>query len=100
MDVCIEGDANENLCYRFEDVEVRDNSNGQSYGELYFFGATLQLRGVSHIIQPLVDSSGNILVFNGDYQILFGMLIIYHRICHVNCSLMFYIILLLCYGLQ
>ncbi|XP_074584105.1 uncharacterized protein LOC141840106 isoform X2 [Curcuma longa] len=66
LDACIEADANENLCSRFEDVKVRDHSNSQSYGELYFFGATLQLRGVSHIIQPLVDSSGNILVFNGE----------------------------------
>ncbi|KAG6493418.1 hypothetical protein ZIOFF_048401 [Zingiber officinale] len=66
LDVSIEADANENLCSRFEGVKVRDHSNSQSYGELYFLGATLQLRGVSHIIQPLVDSSGNILLFNGE----------------------------------
>lgn len=34
-------------------------------GELLFLGATLQLRGVSPIVQPLVDKFGNILVYNG-----------------------------------
>lgn len=34
-------------------------------GELHFIGATLQLRGVNPITQPLVDESGNILVYNG-----------------------------------
>lgn len=33
--------------------------------ELFFIGATLQLRGVNPIIQPLVDSACNILVYNG-----------------------------------
>ncbi|XP_030484760.2 uncharacterized protein LOC115701178 isoform X1 [Cannabis sativa] len=37
-----------------------------SFAELHFFGATLQLRGVSPIVQPLIDSSGNILVYNGE----------------------------------
>ncbi|KAL6983325.1 hypothetical protein U1Q18_016713, partial [Sarracenia purpurea var. burkii] len=32
--------------------------------ELYFIGATLQLRGMNPIIQPLVDTSRNILVYN------------------------------------
>lgn len=35
-------------------------------GELHFIGATLQLRGVNPITQPLVDESGNILVYNGE----------------------------------
>ncbi|EOA23227.1 hypothetical protein CARUB_v10016858mg [Capsella rubella] len=35
-------------------------------GELHFIGSTLQLRGTSPIRQPLVDSSGNILVYNGE----------------------------------
>ncbi|XP_030547253.1 asparagine synthetase domain-containing protein 1 isoform X2 [Rhodamnia argentea] len=35
-------------------------------GELLFLGATLQLRGVSPIVQPLVDKFGNILVYNGE----------------------------------
>ncbi|KAL3367730.1 hypothetical protein AABB24_008870 [Solanum stoloniferum] len=34
--------------------------------ELQFIGATLQLRGINPIIQPLVDISGNILVYNGE----------------------------------
>lgn len=34
--------------------------------ELCFIGATLQLRGTSPIVQPLVDASGNILVYNGE----------------------------------
>ena len=36
-----------------------------SSGELHFFGATLQLRGVNPLVQPLIDSSKNILVYNG-----------------------------------
>lgn len=34
-------------------------------GELHFIGSTLQLRGTTPIIQPLVDSSQNILTYNG-----------------------------------
>ncbi|XP_055809901.1 uncharacterized protein LOC129880081 isoform X2 [Solanum dulcamara] len=34
--------------------------------ELQFIGATLQLRGINPIVQPLVDISGNILVYNGE----------------------------------
>ncbi|XP_044491025.1 asparagine synthetase domain-containing protein 1 isoform X2 [Mangifera indica] len=34
--------------------------------ELLFIGATLQLRGVNPISQPLQDSSKNILVYNGE----------------------------------
>ncbi|CAN8253673.1 unnamed protein product [Cochlearia groenlandica] len=37
-----------------------------SYGELRFIGSTLQLRGTSSVKQPLVDSSGNILAYNGE----------------------------------
>ncbi|KAI3731526.1 hypothetical protein L1987_62714 [Smallanthus sonchifolius] len=33
---------------------------------ILFVGATLQLRGVYPITQPLVDKSGNILVYNGE----------------------------------
>ncbi|CAN1838788.1 Asparagine synthetase domain-containing protein 1 [Linum perenne] len=35
-------------------------------GELYFIGATLQLRGRRRVMQPFVDSSRNVLVFNGE----------------------------------
>ncbi|KAL7240684.1 hypothetical protein ACSBR2_006354 [Camellia fascicularis] len=34
--------------------------------ELFFLGATLQLRGINPIFQPLVDAAGNILVYNGE----------------------------------
>ncbi|KAK6921903.1 Asparagine synthase [Dillenia turbinata] len=47
-----------------------------SIGELLFFGATLQLRGLNPISQPLVDSFGNLLVFNGE---IFGGI-------HVDCD--------------
>lgn len=44
-----------------------DNGVGiEHLAELYFIGATLQLRGTNPIIQPLVDASGNILVYNGE----------------------------------
>lgn len=39
--------------------------NTTTSGELHFIGSTLQLRGTTPIIQPLVDSSGNILAYNG-----------------------------------
>lgn len=39
--------------------------DSEHLAELYFVGATLQLRGTNPIIQPLVDASGNILVYNG-----------------------------------
>ncbi|CAH1417052.1 unnamed protein product [Lactuca virosa] len=41
-------------------------SNNTSFGKLIFVGATLQLRGVYPITQPLVDKSGNILIYNGE----------------------------------
>ncbi|WZZ01897.1 hypothetical protein YC2023_074225 [Brassica napus] len=40
--------------------------NATTSGELHFIGSTLQLRGTSPILQPLVDSSGNILAYNGE----------------------------------
>lgn len=36
-----------------------------SCGKLEFIGATLQLRGSTPVTQPLVDSFGNVLVYNG-----------------------------------
>ncbi|KAL4586754.1 hypothetical protein LXL04_011398 [Taraxacum kok-saghyz] len=41
-------------------------SNNNSLGKALFIGATLQLRGQSPITQPLMDKSGNILVYNGE----------------------------------
>ncbi|XP_024989077.1 asparagine synthetase domain-containing protein 1 isoform X2 [Cynara cardunculus var. scolymus] len=38
--------------------------NNSLFGEVLFVGATLQLRGIYSITQPLVDKSGNILVYN------------------------------------
>ncbi|XP_050277526.1 uncharacterized protein LOC126719034 [Quercus robur] len=34
--------------------------------ELHFIGATLQLRGINPIVQPLMDTYGNIFVYNGE----------------------------------
>ncbi|MCH96360.1 asparagine synthetase domain-containing protein 1-like [Trifolium medium] len=36
-------------------------------GELCFIGATLQLRGTLPLVQPLVDASRNILLYNGTF---------------------------------
>lgn len=38
--------------------------------ELHFIGAILQLRGINPLVQPLVDSNGNILVYNGTLYFL------------------------------
>ncbi|CAI0463163.1 unnamed protein product [Linum tenue] len=46
-----------------------------SDGELQFIGATLQLRGRSRVMQPFLDSSGNVLVFNGE---IFGGIEVAH----------------------
>ncbi|KAK9074571.1 hypothetical protein SSX86_007169 [Deinandra increscens subsp. villosa] len=47
---------------------LKDNLvlNDSVVGKFLFVGATLQLRGVHPITQPLVDKSGNILVYNGE----------------------------------
>ena len=37
----------------------------QAFAEMYFFGSVLQLRGTKPVVQPLVDVSGNVLVYNG-----------------------------------
>ncbi|XP_059317182.1 uncharacterized protein LOC132067834 isoform X2 [Lycium ferocissimum] len=58
-------------------VENEDPSEGEAchFGggggkelirEMQFVGATLQLRGINPIAQPLVDGLGNILVYNGE----------------------------------
>lgn len=55
------------MCVTEEDGALKsDNGVGiEHLAELYFIGATLQLRGTNPIIQPLADASGNILVYNG-----------------------------------
>ncbi|KAG1368655.1 asparagine synthetase domain-containing protein C4F6.11c [Cocos nucifera] len=79
----IEEDGNEehkeeNSCLQFEEtvkyrissmsgaVDTKDGITTESTSELDFLAATLQLRGISPAFQPLVDVSGNILVFNGE----------------------------------
>lgn len=50
-----------------KESELIDNLvlNNGVFGKILFIGATLQLRGVYPITQPLVDKSRNILVYNG-----------------------------------
>lgn len=48
-------------------TESQFSTMPSSAAELHFFGASLQLRGVSPIVQPLIDSSKNILVYNGRF---------------------------------
>ncbi|XP_074309631.1 uncharacterized protein LOC141644086 [Silene latifolia] len=45
-----------------------ENGFGMCRGvaEMYFFGAVLQLRGTNPVTQPLVDASGNVLIYNGE----------------------------------
>ncbi|XVF43242.1 hypothetical protein PTKIN_Ptkin02bG0024600 [Pterospermum kingtungense] len=47
-------------------VPVDGSYVSEPFAELVFLGATLQLRGVAPVSQPLVDSSGNVLVYNGE----------------------------------
>ncbi|XP_022638895.1 asparagine synthetase domain-containing protein 1 isoform X2 [Vigna radiata var. radiata] len=62
--------SEENLISSFTDNGVssseRDNADDIHTAKLHFFGATLQLRGINPLIQPLVDASGNVLVYNGE----------------------------------
>ncbi|KAH9602643.1 hypothetical protein KSS87_005128 [Heliosperma pusillum] len=45
-----------------------ENGFGMRRGvaEMYFFGAVLQLRGTNPVTQPLVDTTGNVLIYNGE----------------------------------
>lgn len=47
-------------------TESQFSTMPSSAAELHFFGASLQLRGISPIVQPLIDSSKNILLYNGE----------------------------------
>ncbi|XP_012847760.1 PREDICTED: asparagine synthetase domain-containing protein 1 isoform X2 [Erythranthe guttata] len=49
-----------------EEGAVENGCGNRLYGELRFIGATLQLRGVNPVIQPLTDSYHNVLVYNGE----------------------------------
>lgn len=45
---------------------VAENVCGSEFrGQLLLIGATLQLRGVNPVVQPLTDEFGNVLVYNG-----------------------------------
>lgn len=65
------GDAFENQYdqYKTENGWIPQSQNGCSspiFGaEFYLLGAALQLRGLNPIVQPLMDVSRNILVYNG-----------------------------------
>lgn len=48
------------------DTEGRKSCARNFVGEMHFIGATLQLRGVKSVLQPFMDESGNILVYNGE----------------------------------
>ncbi|CAA3017064.1 asparagine synthetase domain-containing 1 isoform X1 [Olea europaea subsp. europaea] len=48
---------------------VENGFGSELFGKLQFIGATLQLRGVNPVVQPLVDASDNVLIDNGE---LFG----------------------------
>lgn len=51
-------------------------------GEMIFLGATLQLRGVRPVVQPLVDEFGNILVYNGEVLVWWSVwLSCFVRLC-------------------
>ncbi|KAH6797829.1 Asparagine synthase family protein [Perilla frutescens var. hirtella] len=45
---------------------AENGGGGEFRGELLFMGATLQLRGVNRVVQPLTDEFGNVLVYNGE----------------------------------
>ncbi|XP_059655686.1 uncharacterized protein LOC132302766 isoform X1 [Cornus florida] len=73
-----EGDTQRGLHHYTETFDCISSANGvpseivndyyisKSVSELHFIGATLQLRGISPITQPLADTHGNILVYNGE----------------------------------
>ncbi|KAL6570960.1 hypothetical protein OROGR_000510 [Orobanche gracilis] len=42
------------------------DGGNELHGQLRFIGATLQLRGVKPVSQPLTDAFGNVLVYNGE----------------------------------
>ncbi|KAL2905397.1 Asparagine synthetase domain-containing protein 1 [Bienertia sinuspersici] len=58
-----------------EETEMRMH---QPFAEMHFLGAVLQLRGTKPVTQPLVDSTGNVLIYNG--EIYAGI----HMVCDSN----------------
>lgn len=63
-------------------VSESDEMAKMSCGKLEFIGATLQLRGSTRITQPLVDSFGNVLVYNGMVFGIFGCFFCVNFIFH------------------
>ncbi|GAB2280182.1 hypothetical protein Dimus_014820 [Dionaea muscipula] len=58
-------------CWEMGDMRSSGNGgNGaggrKSVAKLHFIGAVLQLRGMNPVSQPMVDASGNLLVYNGE----------------------------------
>ncbi|KAL2226302.1 asparagine synthetase domain-containing protein 1 [Sesamum indicum] len=49
-----------------KEAAVDNGCGSELRGELRFIGATLQLRGVNPVVQPLTDAFGNVLVYNGE----------------------------------
>ncbi|KAL9246323.1 hypothetical protein vseg_019871 [Gypsophila vaccaria] len=68
----LEGTETENSCstavYDCSPCTNCENGSGTHLGvaEMCFIGAVLQLRGTNPVMQPLVDESGNVLVYNGE----------------------------------
>ncbi|KZV50222.1 asparagine synthetase domain-containing protein 1 [Dorcoceras hygrometricum] len=70
IDVCLGSKCFSESCAAesfVEDKGLVENGAGRGFsGILRFIGATLQLRGVNPVVQPLTDASGNVLVYNGE----------------------------------
>lgn len=57
-------------------MEEKEKKKGCNL-ELCMIGAELQLRGVNVISQPLISPSGNILIFNGNFNCVSNYLFLY-----------------------
>lgn len=63
--VTLQHSENQIASFIEHDETLLCSGNNESNGELHFIGSTLQLRGTVPLVQPLVDASQNILVYNG-----------------------------------
>ncbi|XP_078436078.1 asparagine synthase family protein [Wolffia australiana] len=61
------GDLQKSVSYSADVISAREFEVGKActFG-LSFLGASLHLRGINPAVQPLIDDSGNILVYNGE----------------------------------
>ncbi|KAF5185350.1 Asparagine synthetase domain-containing protein [Thalictrum thalictroides] len=64
--ICFSEKKNDCITSTHQVVQNDDSVVLKSVAELHFVGATLQLRGVDSVFQPLVDNLGNVLVYNGE----------------------------------